>query len=308
MFMPASASSTIFPTKKKLCAYSVAFDENSKPPVNAAMAKAIDVQGKSSRVRRPTARSTEASPNRRRSTIEIVPTTVTIASTCTDSIQGNSDSFSRISVATPVASRDLSQSSRSTPPVLRFRPIGDPAAGEDDADPEEEENTGDDARRGARLRRWFGGRRIPDEAQERERRDERGEQQRHLELEDRIAQRPRRLAHDHDDAGEQQDQQRPPDQGKKARGDAFERLVAPEETKKPEGYHQDRRHDQRDREDMDRLHRRHDPAGALDHLTRRRLLEPSAERDQPSIHLCFLIRRRCTPYTVRQAMPLPTLL
>ena len=35
---------------------------------------------------------------------------------------------------------------------------------------------------------------------------------------------------------------------------------------------------------MDRLHRRHDPAGALDHLTRRRLLEPSAERDQPSIH------------------------
>jgi len=62
------------------------------------------VSGSTSRASLSAARSIEAKPRSRRSTIEISPTTAVMASTWKDSTEGNKSSFSRISVASAVAS------------------------------------------------------------------------------------------------------------------------------------------------------------------------------------------------------------
>src|ERR1700730_13785329 len=131
MLSAATTSRMSLPRKKKMPAESPALAENSRLPVTAAKANATQVQGRTSRVNLPTGRSKDARPRRRRSRIEIEPTTSAMASTCTDSTQGKRISFSRISVASAVASSHFSPGSNHMDLV-----IGDPATAEDDGDPE----------------------------------------------------------------------------------------------------------------------------------------------------------------------------
>jgi len=81
MFTPAAANKTILPSKKKLWAYFGALLEKSRLPVMTAMTKAPQVQGNTSAMSRVAARSSDAMPRSRRSMIEMVPTTRTMAST-----------------------------------------------------------------------------------------------------------------------------------------------------------------------------------------------------------------------------------
>src|SRR5471032_1314134 len=125
------------------------------------MANAPQVKGSTSAIRRLTVRSREATPNSRRSTIEIVPTTSTIARTWTDSIHGKMISFSLIVVATAVACSHPRTRSSSTGKFLisimrhaaksigRLGVIGDPPAGEHDRGPQQHRDNRDRGPHGA---------------------------------------------------------------------------------------------------------------------------------------------------------------
>ena len=80
-------------------------------------------------------------------------------------------------------------------------------------------------------------------------RHECGEEQSHLDLEHRILQRSRWLADDHDDARQEQDDERPPDERQEARQDLLQRLVRGVEAKKAEIDHQRGGRDHRDAEE-----------------------------------------------------------
>jgi hypothetical protein len=103
------------------------------------------------------------------------------------------------------------------------------------------------------------------------------DQQGHLELERRVFQRTRRLCHDHDRARGKEDKQWPPDQRQKPRRDFFHRPTGPEHADQTEVEHHHRTCHHRDRENVNRLHRRNDPARGLDRLAQRRLVDPAAD-------------------------------
>src|SRR5580658_6187268 len=137
MFNPAAPIRNILATKKPLPRYLVALEMNGGPPDASATTKAPQISAKIPSVIRLTGRLTEANPNSRRSTASIEPTTRQIATTLTDSMNGNSKSFSRIFPARR-CSRNRKLNTRTTAsPDLR---IGDPAPGEKDAAPEEDRN------------------------------------------------------------------------------------------------------------------------------------------------------------------------
>ncbi len=103
MLKKATTRSAILAMKKVLWLYFTALDENSSRPVIAAATKAVQVNGRTSAVRRVTARLLEARPSRRRSTMLIEPTTRVMESTWTDSTHGNSVPLSRIAAPTGVS-------------------------------------------------------------------------------------------------------------------------------------------------------------------------------------------------------------
>src|SRR6266704_1298199 len=156
--------------------------------------------------------------------------------------------------------------------------VGDPSACENDSRPQQQGQDRDDPRGRASDDRKVPKRGVSSERNLVAQRDgDRSEEERHLQLKDRALERSCRLAGDHDDAGGEKYRQCPPDNGPEALGNARERLIAPENSNQPQVDHEDRRHYGRDRQDMDRLHRRNNPPGALDRLAQRRLLEPCAK-------------------------------
>src|SRR5450631_3515898 len=160
------------------------------------MANAPQVKGSTSAIRRLTVRSREATPNSLRSTIEIVPTTSTIARTWTDSIHGKMISFSLIVVATAVACSHPRTRSSSTGKSLimimrqaanrsvRSGVIGDPTAGEDDRGPQQHRDNRDRGRSDPRPGAQIAKSRIAPLQQLKQPGDDQGRnQQGHLDLE-----------------------------------------------------------------------------------------------------------------------------
>jgi hypothetical protein len=107
--------------------------------------------------------------------------------------------------------------------------------------------------------------------------DHRSEQKRHFQLKHRILEGSGRLADDHQRAGREQDQQRPPDEGKEAGPNAIKRLIDPDNPDQSQVEHQRRGNDDGNRQDVNRLHRRDDPTDGLDGLAQRYLIEPDAK-------------------------------
>src|SRR5579862_8330907 len=134
MFSPAAPIRKSLAMKKPLPRYLVALEMNRRPPEATATTSAHQVSGKIPWVTRLTERRIEASPSNLRSTARMEPTTRQIASTCTDSIKGNSRSFSRILSARRLFSR---YEIRSASCGIILPRIGDPAPGEEDAAPDQ---------------------------------------------------------------------------------------------------------------------------------------------------------------------------
>jgi|SRR6185437_12092564 hypothetical protein len=88
MFSPARASSAILMRNGQLARYSTALELNIRPPLTAARQKAVQVIGRTSFESWLTERLREATLSRRRSTMAMVPTTITRANTWTVSMVG----------------------------------------------------------------------------------------------------------------------------------------------------------------------------------------------------------------------------
>src|SRR5262249_9301497 len=91
----------------------------------------------------------------------------------------------------------------------------------------------------------------------------------------------RGLADDHDDAPQERDDERPPDERQEARQDLLQRLVRGVEAKKAEIDHQRGGRDHRDAEDVKRLHDRDDPVMGLDRVVHLGALKPRRKLAQP---------------------------
>ncbi len=85
---------------------------NSSSPVVTAKANAPQVNGSTCAPTLLTRLSVEAMPRMRRSTMAMVPTTSTMASTWTLSIHGNSEPFERMALAKGSCSRPAQSGSR----------------------------------------------------------------------------------------------------------------------------------------------------------------------------------------------------
>src|SRR5229473_7732445 len=98
MFANARSIRAILAIKNGLWAYFTALDEKRSVPAIAAVAKAAQVTGSTTRVSSVIGRLLEAIPKSLKSTMLIEPTTRVMASTWTDSRKGKRNASSRIAV------------------------------------------------------------------------------------------------------------------------------------------------------------------------------------------------------------------
>src|SRR6516162_8319812 len=102
MFSPARTSRAILMRNGQLARYSVALELNIRAPVTAARQKLVQVIGRTSLDSWLTERLREATLSSRRSTMAMVPTTITRAKTWTVSMVGKAQVEAEMKLPTAV--------------------------------------------------------------------------------------------------------------------------------------------------------------------------------------------------------------
>src|ERR1700722_7572193 len=238
-----------------------ALDENIMRPALAATKKATQVQGSISAASSLNGRSRWAYPRRRRSTVMIEPTTSTSANTCTVSMVGNSQSDSRIWVGNFKSCSQV----RACSTAMRYTlHIGYPTSRGHDARADDDSGYSDRPGGAAAHRRFGPVLRIPAHARLHHPQDGgKRRHQEHFHAKYPVEQLARRLRDGQEDAAREQHTQCRPDPRCRFGAEHRQRLCPSGDTHEPKTDDVDGCQQNRNGDDMHRLHQRDKPICGL---------------------------------------------